>query len=121
MMSVPSLLSTRFRGFRIVNLLGLTVLLIIALGSYALKTFAGAQDVDAAAIEERIAQQQQRIHMLKAEVSRLGAPARVADLSRRYLNLAPLDPKRDIAVAALPALAARADATAAPQNQGTAP
>ena len=105
-MRFPSLLSARFRGFRVVNLLGLTVLLVIALGSYALKTFAGAQDAGAATIEDQILQEQKRIRMLKAEISRLGAPQRVADLSRQYLNLGPLDPRHEITADALPAAAA---------------
>jgi hypothetical protein len=116
----PALLSARFRGFRVVNLLGLTILLIIALGSYALKTFAGAQDAGAAGIETQIVQEQKRIRMLKAEISRLGAPQRVADLSRQYLNLGPLDPKREITAEALPGIAAQANAAAA-ANQAVTP
>ena len=109
-MRMPGLLSARFRGFRVVNLLGLTVLLVIALGSYALKTFAGAQDAGAATIEDQILQEQKRIRMLKAEISRLGAPQRVADLSRQYLNLGPLDPRHEITADALPAAIAAAHA-----------
>ncbi len=120
-MRIPNVLSTRFRGFRIVNLLGLTVLLVIALGSYALKTLAGAQDAGGVAIDDRILQEQRRIRMLRAEVSRLGGPARVADLSRRYLNLAPLDPGHEITPDALPAIAARDNAPATALNQAVAP
>lgn len=105
-MRFPAFLSARFRGFRVVNLLGLTVLLVIALGSYALKTFAGAQDAGAAGIEDQITQEQKRIRLLKAEISRLGAPQRVADLSRQYLGLGPPDAKREVSVEALPSIAA---------------
>jgi len=117
----PSFLSARFRGFRVVNLLGLTILLVIALGSYALKTFAGAQDAGAAGIEDQIQVEQKRIRMLKAEISRLGAPQRVADLSRQYLNLAPLDPKHDIDEGALAAAAAQPPPPAATLNRVMAP
>jgi cell division protein FtsL len=103
---MPGLLSARFRGFRLVNLLGLTVLLVIALGSYALKTFAGAQDAGAATVEDQIVQEQKRIRMLKAEISRLGSPERVAELSRQYLNLGPLDPRHEITTRELSGLAA---------------
>ncbi len=120
-MRIPNLLSTRFRGFRVVNLLGLTVLLVIALGSYALKTLAGAQDAGGVAIDDRILQEQRRIRMLRAEVSRLGAPARVADLSRRYLNLGPLEPGHEITPDALPAIAARDNAPATALNRVAAP
>lgn len=107
-MRMPGILSARVRGFRVVNLLGLTLLLVIALGSYALKTLAGAQDAGTVGIEDQIQQEQKRIRMLDAEISRLGAPRRVADLSRRYLNLGPADPKRVIAAEALPAALAQA-------------
>ena len=122
-MRMPGLLSARFRGFRVVNLLGLTVLLVIALGSYALKTFAGAQDAGAATIEDQILQEQKRIRMLKAEISRLGAPQRVADLSRQYLNLGPLDPRHEITAEALPAaaVAVQAPSAAASKPGATSP
>jgi hypothetical protein len=105
-MRAPGFLTARIRGFRIVNLLGLTVLLVIALGSYALKTLAGAQDQGGAGVEDQIVQEQKRIRMLEAEISTLGGPQRVADLSRQYLNLAPPDARHDITEDALPAMAA---------------
>jgi cell division protein FtsL len=103
----PGFLTARIRGFRVVNLLGLTLLLVIALGSYALKTLAGAQDAGEVSVEDQILQEQKRIRMLQAEISTLGGPQRVADLSRQYLNLAPPDAKHDITEDALPALAAQ--------------
>lgn len=106
-MRAPGFLTARIRGFRIVNLLALTVLLVIALGSYALKTLAGAQDAGEVGVETQIVQEQKRIRMLQAEISTLGGPQRVADLSRRYLNLGPPDAKHDITEDALPALAAQ--------------
>jgi hypothetical protein len=116
-MNFPRFLSARFRGFRVVNLLGLTVLLVIALASYALKTLAGAQDAGGVAVEDQIVQEQKRIRMLTAEVALLGAPQRVADLSRQYLNLAPADPQREITAEALPTIAAQAATANAVQNQ----
>ena len=115
-MRAPGFLTARIRGFRIVNLLALTVLLVIALGSYALKTLAGAQDAGQVGVEDQIVQEQKRIRMLQAEISTLGGPQRVADLSRQYLNLGPPDAKHDITEDALPALAAqlRAQSSAAP-------
>lgn len=105
-MRAPGFLTARIRGFRIVNLLALTVLLFIALGSYALKTLAGTQDAGGVGVEDQIVQEQKRIRMLQAEISTLGGPQRVADLSRQYLNLAPADAKHDITEDALPALVA---------------
>ncbi len=106
-MRVPNVLSARFRGFRVVNLLALTFLLVIAVGSYALKTFAGAQDAGAVGVEDQIVQEQKRIRMLQAEISRLGAPQRVSDLSRQYLGLGPADAKHEITDQDLPSIAAR--------------
>jgi cell division protein FtsL len=116
-----SFLSARFRGFRVVNLLALTVLLVIALGSYALKTFATAQDAGAAGVEDQILQEEKRIRMLKAEISRLGAPQRVADLSRQYLGLAPADAKHEVTLEALPTIARQGDAVAPPPAPGAHP
>jgi hypothetical protein len=106
-MRTPGFLTARIRGFRIVNLLGLTVLLVIALGSYALKTLAGAQDVGGAGVEDQILQEQKRIRMLEAEISTLGGPQRVAELSRQYLNLGPPDAKHEVSENNLPAMAAQ--------------
>lgn len=126
-MKTPRFLSARIRGFRIVNLLALTVLLIIALGSYALKTLAGAQDAGGAGVEDQIVQEQRRIRMLQAEIATLGGPQRIADLSRRYLNLGPVDAKHDIPAEALAAAIPRANAsrasaaTAAPSSGAPPP
>jgi hypothetical protein len=106
-MRAPGFLTARIRGFRIVNLLALTVLLVIALGSYALKTLAGAQDAGEVNVEDQILQEQKRIRMLQAEISTLGGPQRVAELSRQYLNLAAPDAKHDFTEDALPAMAAQ--------------
>jgi hypothetical protein len=105
-MRAPGFLTARIRGFRIVNLLGLTVLLVIALGSYALKTLAGAQDAGEVNVEDQILQEQKRIRMLQAEITALGGPQRVADLSRQYLTLAAPDARHDVTEDAFPAMAA---------------
>lgn len=122
-MRAPGFLTARIRGFRIVNLLGLTVLLVIALGSYALKTLAGTQDAGGVGVEDQIVQEQKRIRMLQAEISTLGGPQRVADLSRQYLNLGPVDAKHDFTEDALPALAAqlRAERSAPTGKPGSPP
>jgi hypothetical protein len=118
-MRFPGLLSARFRGFRVVNLLALTALLVIALGSYALKTLAGAQDAGAVSVEDQILAEEKRIRLLKAEISRLGGPQRVADLSRQYLTMAPADAKHEITIDALPQIARQGAMAAPPQNTVT--
>ena len=105
-MSLNSVLSARVRGFRVVNVLGLTLMLVIAVGSYAFKTLAGAEDAGTASVEDQIAQEQKRIRMLNLEIAALSAAPRVEGLSRQYLGLAPVDPRHEIAAGALAQIAA---------------
>ena len=107
-----NLLSARVRGFRIVNLLALCLLLAVALAGYAFKTMVEAQAQTTAAVEDQIAGEQKRIRMLEAEIARLSAPQRIADLSRRYLSMGPPDPAREIPPEDLPAVAAAPNAVA---------
>ena len=102
------MLSARIRGFRVVNVLGLALLLALAVGGYTFKAMAGAQDAKVAALDDQIAQETKRIHILKLEVARLGAGPRVEDLSRQRLGLGPTDSRRDISAEALPAVIAAA-------------
>ena len=113
-MSLRSMLTRRVRGVRIVNLVALTVLLTLAVTSYALKTLAEAQGVDTADVQAQITQEGKRIRLLKAELSHLESPGRVEALSTQYLGLAAVDPKHEIDVASLPRIAQSAS-TSAPQ------
>jgi cell division protein FtsL len=106
-MSPLNVFARRVRGFRVVDLLALTLLLVLALGSYAFKTFAEAQSVDTADVQGQINQEQKRIRLLKAELAHLEGPDRIERLSTQYLALAPVDPKREITAEALPRLAAQ--------------
>jgi cell division protein FtsL len=108
---IPSLLSARIRGFRVVNVLGLALLLALAVGGYAFKAIASNQDAKVAALDDQIGQETKRIRMLKLEVARLGAGPRVEALARERLGLAPIDPHRDISIEALPAFVAAARPT----------
>ncbi len=112
-MSLRGVLTRRFRGVRIVNLVALTVLLTLAVTSYALKTLAEAQDVGTADVQSQINLEAKRIRLLKAELSHLEAPGRIERLSTQYLGLGPVDPARDIAAESLPRLARGAAATKA--------
>ena len=94
--------------------LGFALLITLAVGGYAFKAIASAQDAKVAALDDQIGQEQKRIRMLKLEVARLGGGPRVEALSRQYLGLAPMDPRRDISPEALPAIAAAARAAALP-------
>ncbi|MBV8593899.1 MAG: hypothetical protein JOZ27_06335 [Caulobacteraceae bacterium] len=93
-----AVLGQRVRGFRVVDLAALTVLLAVALGSYAMKTLAEANGVGERDTQAEIAQEQRRIRLLRAEISHLEAPARLERLALG-LGMAPPDPKREIAPA----------------------
>ena len=121
-MRLPDVLSARIRGFRVVNVLGFALLIALAVGGYAFKAVASAQDAKVAALDDQIIQEQKRIRMLKLDVARLGGGPRVEGLSRRYLGLGPMDPRHDISPEALPAVAAAARAAAvAPPTPGPTP
>ena len=94
-MNLSNPFTSRVRGFRVIDLAALAVLATVALGSYALKTLAGAQGADTAGVEAQIAQQQRRIRLLKAEISHLEDPERMERLSSQYLNLHPVDPTHE--------------------------
>ena len=110
-MSLRTVLARRVRGVRIVNLVALTVLLTLAVTSYALKTLAEAQGVDTADVQTQITQEGKRIRLLKAELSHLESPGRVETLSTQYLGLAAVDPKHEIDATDLPRIAQSASAS----------
>ena len=107
-MSVRGVLTHKVRGVRVVNLVALTVLLTLAVTSYAFKTLAEAQGVDTADVQSQINQEGKRIRLLKAELSHLEGPGRIEHLATQYLGMAPVDPKREIDAQNLPRLAAGA-------------
>jgi hypothetical protein len=106
----------RIRGFRVLDLAFVAVIVSIAVASYAFKTFASAEDADASSVETRIVDEEKRIRLLDAEIARLEDPRRIEDLSTRYLALGPVSPSQEIEpralaqVAAQPAAAAHAEA-----------
>jgi hypothetical protein len=104
----------RVRGFRVLDVAAVSLILVIALGSYALKTFASAEDADANGVETRIVEQEKRIRLLKAEIAGLEEPRRVEDLSTRFLGLAAVDASHEIAPRDLARIAAPPPAVAAP-------
>ncbi|HEY7901635.1 MAG TPA: cell division protein [Caulobacteraceae bacterium] len=104
-MIFSGLFNRRFRGFRIVDLAALAVLLALALASYAFKTFAEGVGADTASVESQIAQQERRIHLLRAEIAHLDDPNRIERLSSQYLGMQAVDPKQETSVDALPQVA----------------
>ena len=104
-MIVSQIFNRRFRGFRVIDLVALGVLLALALASYAFKTFAEGMGADTVGVEQQIAQEDRRIRLLKAEIAHLDDPGRIERLSTQYLNMQAADPKQETTPQALPQVA----------------
>jgi hypothetical protein len=100
-------LNRRVRGFRLVDLIAVSLLTFLILGVYLAKTIAGGERTKIASVERQIAAERARIRLLQAEVSHLEQPARIERLSETYLGLAPVAFKRQAEPEALPELARR--------------
>lgn len=98
-------LNRRVRGFRLVDLVALGLLVVLILGVYLAKTIAGGERAKIATVERQIASEKARIRLLQAEVSHLEQPARIERLSETYLGLAPVSEKRVANLNDLPDLA----------------
>jgi hypothetical protein len=100
-----SLMARRVRGFRLVDLIALGLLVVLILGVYLAKTIAGRERTEIAVVERAIDMEKARIRLLQAEVSHLEQPSRIAHLSEAYLGLAPVSLKRETSIEALPEVA----------------
>jgi cell division protein FtsL len=97
--------SRRYRGFRVVDIAALAVLLVLALMSYALKTLAQGQGGETAGVESQIATEDKRIRLLRAEIAHQEEPDRIERLATQYLGMAAVDPKQETTPEALPQVA----------------
>jgi cell division protein FtsL len=122
-MNPLSLLDRRYRGFRVIEIGGLGVLLVLALVVYLAKTHAGGERADIDRIQMQIDDEQARVTLLRAEVAKLEQPERLEVLSGKYLNLQPIPPSHEIRPDALASLAhpAPVPAPAAKAAPATAP
>lgn len=93
-MSLSSLFDRRVRGFRVVEMVCLGVLLALVMGVYLAKTFAGRERAQIASVEEQIVDEKVRIRLLKAEVAYLEQPRRIEQLAQG-LQLAPIKPEHE--------------------------
>lgn len=116
-----SLLARRIRGFRLVDLVGLGVLVLLIVGVYLAKTIAGRERAEIAAADRQIEAEKERIRLLQAEVTHLEQPARIERLSETYLGLGPVSIKHEATPDALPAIALTAPSSPRPEPAATAP
>ena len=110
----------RFRGFRVVEIAGLGILLALALIVYMAKTHAGGERADITRIQQQIAGEHERIALLRAEVAELERPERLGALAH-YLGLAPVPASHEIDPDALASVAHAAPPTPKADPQGAAP
>lgn len=118
---VSSVFNQRVRGFRVIDLTALSILLALALGVYAVKTLAGRESADIADVQGQIVMEQKRVRLLRAEIAHLEDPSRIERLSTHYLGFKPVDPKRESSIEALPQVAAQVQKPAADKPQGVTP
>jgi cell division protein FtsL len=90
-----SLLSKRIRGVRVLDMMGLGLLIALVLSVYLAKTIAGRERTEIASVERQIDAEHERIRLLQAEVSHLERPERIEQLSTSYLGLAPINAKHE--------------------------
>ncbi len=106
-----SLLDRRVRGFRLVDLVAMALLMALVMSVYLAKTIAGRERAEIAHVEKQIADEHDRIRLLKAEVSHLEQPSRISGLSTGYLGLAPISAKREVTPEALAQIARKEPAS----------
>jgi cell division protein FtsL len=93
-----SVFTRRIRGFRLVDLVGVGLLVMIILGVYLAKTMAGRERAEIAKIERQIRTEKQRIRLLQAEVAHLEQPGRIERLAVTYLKMETVGAHREATV-----------------------
>jgi hypothetical protein len=121
-MSVLNVFDQRFRGFRVIEIGGVGVLLALILLVYLAKTIAGSESAEIDHVQQQIGDERARVTLLRAEVASLEQPERLEALSNKYLGLQPVDAKHDIDAQALATIAgAPAPKPPQPAAQGATP
>ena len=120
-MSVLGVFDQRFRGFRVIEIGGVGVLLALILLVYLAKTIAGSESAEIDHVQQQIGDQRARVTLLRAEVASLEQPERLETLSNRYLGLQPVDAKHDIDAQALATIAGASAPKPRAPAQGAAP
>lgn len=123
---MSSIFARRYRGFRVIEIFALTLLLLLVLGVYLAKTVAGGERAEIARLDREISAERVRTRLLKAEVAYLEQPRRLERLATNYLGLEPIKAAQEIESDRLAEIAARlsqprpAPAPAAPETDAAA-
>ncbi len=100
-----SVMERRYRGFRIVNFAGVTLLLALTLGVYLAKTRASADSAAISRADRLIVAERRQIRALQAQVAGLETPERIEKMSSEYLGMVPIDATHEMAAERLGELA----------------
>lgn len=93
-----SVFTRKVRGFRLVDLVGVGLLVTLILGVYLAKTMAGRERAEIARVEREIKAEKARIRLLQAEVAHLEQPGRIERLAVTYLKMEPVYAQREATV-----------------------
>lgn len=99
-MRISEVFDRRIRGFRVVDIVGIGVLLTLVLGVYMAKAFAGRERAEIASVERQIEEERIKVRLLQAEVAHLEQPRRIESLAQAA-QLAPISPDRETSEDAL--------------------
>jgi hypothetical protein len=106
-MTTPALVTRLFdwkiRGVRWVEIIGVVLVAAMIFSVYIAKTAAARESSRIDELNRDIAENRQRVRLLRAEISRLEQPSRLEALSREA-GLAPIDVHRQATEGDLPAL-----------------
>jgi len=83
----------RVRGIRWVEIIGAVLVAVMVLSVYVAKAAAARESARIGELEREIAENRQRVRLLRAEISRLEQPGRLEALSRAA-GLGPVDVRR---------------------------
>lgn len=112
-MTSVGLFDRRIRGFRVVEVVGMGVLLTLVTSVYLAKTFAGRERQEISRIEQEIDDEAVRKRLLEAEVAHLEQPRRIEQLAQ-MMQLKPIAPDHEISEDALIDVARRRELPRAP-------
>ncbi|MDO8411146.1 MAG: cell division protein [Phenylobacterium sp.] len=102
-----SVFTRRVRGFRLIDVVALGLLVLLIMSVYLAKTMASRERAQIARVEREISSETARIRLLEAEVAHLEQPSRIERLSTAYLEMAPVTVDQEttpdtLAIVALP-------------------
>jgi len=90
-----SVLNRKIRGFRLIDVIGAGLLVVLVLGVYLAKTVAGRERTEIANVERQIEDEKSRIRLLQAEVAHLEQPRRIEALASTYLQMGAIPATRE--------------------------